>query len=245
MKSSLEPAVRGNARSRIVARILVVDDEPHVRAMIGATLERQGYEVQLAASGREAIEKLELNVFDLVLTDIVMQDGNGIALLERMHAQQPNLPVVMVTAIHDISVAIDSMRRGAYDYLLKPFEREHLITTVERALEHRQALAGEPELPAESGTGGARPNRDAAPGDGRSRALLRRNPRGAGRRARSEGLRDRGPLQARDRLHHRAGACHGHQPDRDQDHRPRRFPARHRQDGDSRRDSPQARQAHR
>lgn len=108
--------------------------------MIGATLERQGYDVQLAASGREAMEIIERNAFDLVLTDIVMQDGNGIALLERVHRQQPQLPVVMVTAIHDISVAIDSMRRGAYDYLLKPFEREHLISTVERALSHREAL---------------------------------------------------------------------------------------------------------
>jgi putative nucleotidyltransferase with HDIG domain len=53
---------------------------------------------------------------------------------------QPHLPVVMVTAIHDISVAIDSMRRGAYDYLLKPFEREHLVSTVQRALDHRQVL---------------------------------------------------------------------------------------------------------
>ena len=131
---------RAATRSRKPTRILVVDDEAHVRSMIGATLERQGYEVLLAASGREALEMLEQNAFDLVLTDIVMQDGNGIALLERMHAQQPNLPVVMVTAIHDISVAIDSMRRGAYDYLLKPFEREHLVTTVQRALEHRQAL---------------------------------------------------------------------------------------------------------
>jgi putative nucleotidyltransferase with HDIG domain len=69
-----------------------------------------------------------------------MQDGNGIALLERVHGQQPQLPVVMVTAIHDISVAIDAMRRGAYDYLLKPFEREHLVSTVQRALDHRQAL---------------------------------------------------------------------------------------------------------
>jgi putative nucleotidyltransferase with HDIG domain len=61
-------------------------------------------------------------------------------LLDRIHLQQPQLPVVMVTAIHDISVAIDSMRRGAYDYLLKPFEREHLINTVQRALDHRQVL---------------------------------------------------------------------------------------------------------
>ena len=122
------------------ARVLVVDDEAHVRSMMGSTLERRGYEVQLASSGREALEALALSTFDLVLTDIVMQDLNGIALLERIHAQQPNLPVVMVTAIHDISVAIDSMRRGAYDYLLKPFEREHLMGTVERALKHRQVL---------------------------------------------------------------------------------------------------------
>ncbi|MGA9670167.1 MAG: HD domain-containing phosphohydrolase [Terracidiphilus sp.] len=131
---------RTPAKARRPARILVVDDEAHVRSMIGATLERQGYDVQMATCGREAFETLERNAFDLVLTDIVMQDGNGIALLERVHAQQPHLPVVMVTAIHDISVAIDSMRRGAYDYLLKPFEREHLVGTVQRALEHRQAL---------------------------------------------------------------------------------------------------------
>src|ERR1700690_3485599 len=121
-------------------RYLVVDDEAHVRSMIGATLERHGYDVQLSTSVRDALEALEQNNFDLIQTDIVMQDGNGIALLERIHAQQPNLPVVMVTAIHDISVAIDTMRRGAYDYLLKPFEREHLVSTVERALNYRQAL---------------------------------------------------------------------------------------------------------
>jgi putative nucleotidyltransferase with HDIG domain len=108
--------------------------------MISATLERQGFDVQMASSGREALEILDRNAFDLVLTDIVMQDGNGIALLDRIHGQLPQLPVVMVTAIHDISVAIDSMRRGAYDYLLKPFEREHLVSTVKRALDHRQAL---------------------------------------------------------------------------------------------------------
>jgi len=122
------------------ARILIVDDEEPVRAMMGATLERQGYDVQYACSGREAIGILERSSFDLVLTDIVMQDGNGIVLLERIHNRQPHLPIVMVTAIHDIGVAIDSMRRGAYDYLLKPFERQHLVTTVERALSHRQAM---------------------------------------------------------------------------------------------------------
>jgi len=122
------------------ARILVVDDEAHVRSMIAATLDRQGYDVILASGGREAIEFLDNGSFELILTDIVMQEGNGLVLLERIHEKNPNLPVIMVTAIHDISVAIDSMRRGAYDYLLKPFEREHLVATVQRALDHRQAL---------------------------------------------------------------------------------------------------------
>lgn len=120
--------------------VLVVDDEAPVRTMIGATLERQGHTVHLATSGSQAMELLDAGGIDLVLTDIVMQDGNGLALLERIRASEPHLPVVMVTAIHDISVAIDAMRRGAYDYLLKPFEREHLIATVQRALEHRKAL---------------------------------------------------------------------------------------------------------
>ena len=139
-ESGADGAARANNATRKIARILVVDDENQVRTMIGSTLERHGYEVHLASNGREALEAISLNTYDLVLTDIVMQDVNGIALLERLHTQLPNLPVVMVTAIHDISVAIDSMRRGAYDYLLKPFEREHLMSTVHRALDHKQIL---------------------------------------------------------------------------------------------------------
>ncbi len=121
-------------------RILVVDDEAPVRSMMGSALKRQGYEIHLVSSGRDALEALALNAFDLVLTDIVMQDVNGVVLLERIHTQQPGVPVVMVTAVHDISVAIDAMRRGAYDYLLKPFEREHLVGTVERALNYRRVV---------------------------------------------------------------------------------------------------------
>jgi putative nucleotidyltransferase with HDIG domain len=139
-KPAEEPRGETGLRPRKPARVLVVDDETPVRAMIAAALEREGYTVDLAGGGREALDALELNAFNLVLTDIVMQDVNGIALLERIHALQPNLPVVMVTAVHDISVAIDSMRRGAYDYLLKPFERDQLLNTVSRAITHRQAL---------------------------------------------------------------------------------------------------------
>src|SRR5208282_5006999 len=140
MGTAKSPRNEGDGRARKPARVLVVDDEAPVRTMIAAALERQGYTVEQAADGRYALDALELNTFNLVLTDIIIQDVDGIALLERIHALQPNLPVVMVTAVHDISVAIDAMRRGAYDYLLKPFEREQLVSTVERALNHRQAL---------------------------------------------------------------------------------------------------------
>jgi len=122
------------------ARILIVDDEPHVRAMLGATLDRQNYITVLAASNSEAFELIDGQHFDLVLTDMVMRDGNGIGLLERLHIDQPQTPVIMVTAIQDISVAITAMRKGAYDYLLKPFERDQLLTAVRRALDHRKTL---------------------------------------------------------------------------------------------------------
>jgi len=140
VNESAEADARADARRRRAARILVVDDEAHVRSMMGSTLERHGYDVQLASSGHEALEILEQNAFDLVLTDILMQDVNGIAVLDHLHAQQPQLPVVMVSAVHDIGVAIDAMRRGAYDYLLKPFAPEHLVNMVQRALDYRRAL---------------------------------------------------------------------------------------------------------
>ena len=137
---SLESTARADARLQRAARILVVDGDAHVRAMVGATLESQGHQVRTTSSGREAIKMVEETDFDLVLTEVVIQDGNGITLMEQIRGQKPQLPVVMVTTIHDISVAIDSMHRGAYDYVLKPFERGHLLGTVERALEYRQTL---------------------------------------------------------------------------------------------------------
>jgi putative nucleotidyltransferase with HDIG domain len=127
-------------RPRKAARILVVDSEAQLCTLLSTMLESQGYSVHSAASGGAAMELLKQNNFDLVLTDIGMQDGNGIALLISIRAEQPNLPVVIVTAIHDLGVAIDSMRHGACDYLLKPFKREDLLAAVLRALDRRQAL---------------------------------------------------------------------------------------------------------
>ncbi|MBV8675215.1 MAG: response regulator [Acidobacteriaceae bacterium] len=122
-------------------RILIVDDEPYVRTVMAAMLEKSNYIPVLAANGVEAIQHLINDPpFDLILSDIMMNGLDGIGLLERVREVQPDTPIVMVTAIHDISVAITAMRNGAYDYLLKPFEREQLLTTVKRALEYRRLV---------------------------------------------------------------------------------------------------------
>src|SRR5258706_213214 len=120
-------------------RILVVDDEEPIREIVTAMLESSGYQCQQAASGKQALALLTSgDSFELMLSDLMMADRDGIGLLERTKEKYPDMPVVMVTAVHDISVALAAIRNGAYDYLLKPFEREQLLNTVSRALENRR-----------------------------------------------------------------------------------------------------------
>lgn len=122
-------------------RILVVDDEPYVRTVIAAMLERSHYRPVLASNGLEAVEHLQNDPpYDLVLSDIMMTGLDGMGLLDRLREMQPETPMVMVTAIHDVGVAISAMRKGAYDYLLKPFEKEQLLSTVRRALDYRRLV---------------------------------------------------------------------------------------------------------
>jgi len=117
-------------------RILVVDDDKVIAAMLLAA----DYECREAESGLEALSVLESGQeFDLMLTDLMMPDFDGIALLERTTVKYPLMPVVIVTAVYDISVALTTIRNGAQDYLLKPFEREQLLAAVRRALEYRRA----------------------------------------------------------------------------------------------------------
>ena len=120
-------------------RILVVDDEEPIREIVASMLGTAGYVCKQAGSGMEALAILTSgDEFELMLSDLMMADLDGIGLLERTKEKYPDMPVVMVTAVHDISVALAAIRNGAYDYLLKPFEREQLLNTVSRALENRR-----------------------------------------------------------------------------------------------------------
>src|SRR5436190_1276763 len=120
-------------------RILVVDDEEPIREIVTSMLSNAGYSCKQAASGLEALAILDSGEqFELILSDLMMAELDGLGLLERTKERYPDLPVVMVTAVHDISVALAAIRNGAYDYLLKPFEREQLLAIVRRALENRK-----------------------------------------------------------------------------------------------------------
>ncbi len=119
--------------------ILVVDDEETIREIVSSMLSGAHFQSRQAASGIEALALLESGEeFDLVLSDLMMPEMDGIALLEKAKERYPDMPIVMVTAVHDIQVALQALRNGAYDYLLKPFEREQLLATVRRALEKRR-----------------------------------------------------------------------------------------------------------
>jgi len=119
-------------------RILVVDDEDAIREIVCSMLTAANYKTKQASSGLKALAMLDAGEeFELMLSDLMMADLDGIGLLERTKESYPDMPVVMVTAVHDISVALAAIRNGAYDYLLKPFEREQLLATVRRALENR------------------------------------------------------------------------------------------------------------
>jgi len=120
-------------------RILVVDDEEAIREIVCSMLTAANYKCGQASSGVNALALLESGEqFELMLSDLMMAELDGIGLLERTKERFPDMPVVMVTAVHDISVALQAIRNGAYDYLLKPFEREQLLATVRRALENRR-----------------------------------------------------------------------------------------------------------
>src|SRR6184192_4202714 len=120
-------------------RILIVDDEDSIREVVSSMLSSSGFVCTQAQSGREALALLQSGEeFELMLSDMMMPVMDGEALLAATKERFPDIPVVMVTAMHDISIALNAIRNGAYDYLLKPFEREQLLATVRRAMENRQ-----------------------------------------------------------------------------------------------------------
>lgn len=129
-----------------MARIIVVDDELAIRELFGAWLGETGHDVCVAASAADAQAHVRAEPVDVVLTDISMADTSGIDLLMWSRQHDPDVPVVLVTGKPGVDTAVDALRLGAYDYLVKPVGQHDLILVAERAADHRQLLRERKQL---------------------------------------------------------------------------------------------------
>jgi len=117
--------------------ILIVDDEESIRNAVCRRLKTEGYNCVIAADGKEALWKAFMQDFALMLLDIKMPGMSGMEVLSKMSTDHPDTSVVMITAVGDSETAVEAMKRGAYDYVTKPFNLDDLVIRVERALERR------------------------------------------------------------------------------------------------------------
>ena len=128
--------------------ILIVDDEPNMRTALFEALTRQGHAVDMAENGVEALEKYNSNSYDLVITDVRMPRLDGMELLREIKKTSPNTPVVVVSGYGTVESAVEAMRDGAFDYILKPFSLDLIEETVDRALECTAKNSTRPSSPA-------------------------------------------------------------------------------------------------
>jgi two-component system, NtrC family, response regulator AtoC len=123
-------------------QVLIVDDEPNLRKILAAQLSRDGYDVMTAEDGEQGLQMLRDHHIDLVVTDLKMPKVDGMTLLREALREDPELPVVMITAHGTVDTAVEALKTGAFDYLTKPFDKDEVRQIVAKALKTRQ-LAGE------------------------------------------------------------------------------------------------------
>ncbi|MEW6322688.1 MAG: sigma-54 dependent transcriptional regulator [Acidobacteriota bacterium] len=123
------------------ASILVIDDEEIMREILETLLVREGYSVRLAASGAEGLELARALPFDAVITDVMMPGMDGLQVLDEIRKHDEELPVIMITAFASMENAIAAMKRGAFDYITKPFKNDEVLVVLRNAVERRRLVA--------------------------------------------------------------------------------------------------------
>ena len=118
-------------------KILVVDDEKNIRFMLSQTLATEDTMVETAVNGEEALQKLAASAYDLMLLDLRMPGMTGLEVFERVHADHPVMPVIVLTAHGTVESAVEAMRGGAANFLQKPFSPREIRDAVEKALQER------------------------------------------------------------------------------------------------------------
>jgi DNA-binding NtrC family response regulator len=127
-------------------RILVVDDEPVVRESLRDWFSMDEYPIEMAASGAEAIQKMQEARWDILLTDVKMPGMDGLELQKRAKQLDPHITVIIMTAYASVDSAMQAIKEGAYDYVTKPLDPEDLEQIIKRACEHRQLVRENVEL---------------------------------------------------------------------------------------------------
>lgn len=130
-------------------RILIVDDEANLRHTVARVLQRAGFEVTTAASGKEGLTLLSQQAFDLIYMDIRMPDMNGLETLQAISATYPKIPVILFTGQPDLNSAVSALRQGALDYLQKPLKPELIIERAKTILANQERERRKKELQAE------------------------------------------------------------------------------------------------
>src|SRR6187401_1740310 len=120
------------------SRVLVIDDETAIRDSLRMTLEYEGYEFLGAASGQEGLVLADREAPDVVLLDVKMPGMDGLEVLERLHATHETLPVIVVSGHGTISTAVEATKKGAFDFIEKPFASERVLVSLRNALDSRQ-----------------------------------------------------------------------------------------------------------
>lgn len=120
--------------------ILIVDDDPYTLESISSLLNEHGYSVVACGNAADAMAKLQENRIDIILTDIRMPVVSGIELLEKIHSFNSEIPVILMTAYAELDIAIDAIRRGAFDFITKPYKHDYLIYIIEKAIKYRRLL---------------------------------------------------------------------------------------------------------
>src|SRR5579872_5836907 len=133
-------------------QVLIVDDEPNLRKILSAQLSRDGYDVMTAEDGEAGLAALKEHHIDLVITDLKMPKVDGMSLLRAALKEEPELPIVMITAHGTIDTAVEALKLGAFDYLTKPFDKDEVRQIVAKALKTR-LLAGQDATPVKEAAG--------------------------------------------------------------------------------------------
>jgi len=130
----------------LMSTILIIDDEPNLRRSLSLILMREGYQVTCAASAQEALQLLQAGSYDLVFLDLKMPDRDGMSILPEMRRRYPDMPVVILTAHATLNSAMEAVRQGAREYLLKPIQPDRILERTREILSQQEQPARRREI---------------------------------------------------------------------------------------------------